>query len=146
MKTTIVKHKPTGLVLYNGAFQEMPENADPTLFDGFNTIKHKGSNSQGIIDTAYFSPADYDKEEWDDEDDTTDDYEESEIEIKTTEIVVKYHNFKPDYSLNGHVGGYKNWFEKFDSEEDAKEFLNNLSSKYRGEIVAWATIHTLIQS
>lgn len=140
MKVVIVKHKPTGLVLYNGRFCEMPDDADATLFDAIDTIRYHGSNSHGIIDTAYFSPSDYDKEGWDEEDDTTDDYEEVEVEIEQKGIVVKYHNFKPDYSLSGNQGGYCRWFEKFDSEEDAREFLDNLSDYYRGEIVKWENL------
>lgn len=80
-KIIAVQHDPSGLYLYDGKFQDLPKNPEKELFGFFSEIKHRGKFSEGIIDTDYFSPSDFDKEEWDDEDDTTDDYSEVEIEI-----------------------------------------------------------------
>jgi len=68
MKTTItaVQHIYSDSILQNGKFvteiekkiygTEEEAQAD---FDNISTIGHKGKNSEGIIDTAYFSPDDY---------------------------------------------------------------------------------------
>lgn len=129
----IVKHKPSGAVLHNGRWTELSEDLDPTLFGSFADIQQGGQYSEGIIDTAYYEPSLFDKEEWDEEDDIIDDYEQIDYNIK--DYVVKYHNFRPDYSVPNNHGGYTHHFESFETLEEAEEFLENLDEKYRGEIL-----------
>lgn len=135
MKTTVtaVRHIASGLYLYNGQWVDLPEQPDPDCLNPLSDIKYRGQHSDGIIDTNYFSPEDFGKTEWDDDDDTTDDYEEAEIEING--YVVNYYNFMPDYSLPHHVGGHCNWYETFNTLEEAQEYLDNLDDYYRGSIV-----------
>ena len=99
MKTTItaVQHTFSDSILQNGKFvteiekkiynSEEEAQAD---FDSFSTIENKGKNSEGIIDTRYFSPSDITEwaTEWAEDDDTTDDYVEIEIEVEIEDEVV----------------------------------------------------------
>jgi hypothetical protein len=135
IEVTAVKHEPSGLFLYDGRFQELPDNPEVDLFGEFTDIKYKGKNSEGIIDTAYFSPEDFNKVEWGDEDDTTDDYSEVVIKLKIDGYVVEYWNFYPDYSHPNNKGGYHSNYERFSSLPDAEDFLLDLGEKYRGKIL-----------
>ena len=138
ISATAVQHTTSGMFLYDSEWVvDLPEEWDPTLFNPIEDIEYKGCCSQGIIDTNYFSPEDFDKENWDDDDDTTDDYEEVELsrEIDGELYIVEYHNFKPDYSLSGHRGGYCTWARIFDNLEDAESFAEGLSDRYRYTII-----------
>lgn len=53
---------------------------------------------------------------------------------RKTEIVVRYHNFWPDYSLPNNKGGYCDWHEVVDTMQDAYDIKEDLES--RGLIVA----------
>jgi len=63
---TAVQHIYSDCILQSGKFvvdlekkiYETEEEAQAD-FDDIRTIGHKGKNSEGIIDTAYFSPDDY---------------------------------------------------------------------------------------
>jgi len=61
--------------------------------------------------------------------------------VYKTELVVTYHNFKPDYSLQNNKGGYCNWHEVCLNMSEAKSFAEEIehrglrvSSIYRRKI------------
>jgi hypothetical protein len=53
------------------------------------------------------------------------------MKIRKTEIVVKYHNFYPNYNLPNNKGGYCKWIEIFDTMKEAREFKENLDNTMR---------------
>lgn len=133
-KIKIVRHKLTGLVLHNGKWKDFENSLDVELYSSIEDIEYKGQYSEDIIDTNYFSPENFGKKEWDEEDDLIDDYEEVEIEIKD-KYIVEYHNFYPDYSLKGHKGGYLFERKSFQTKKEAEIFVNSLDDNYRGSIL-----------
>lgn len=50
-----------------------------------------------------------------------------------TEVVVTYHNFRPDYSLSNSKGGYCYWHEVCTNMQEARSFADEIES--RGLIV-----------
>lgn len=81
-KITIVRHKYSGLVLYANHWIELEPGLDKERFNPFRDIEYRGKCSEEIIDTNYFSSDDYEKPEWNEEDDIIDNYEEVEIEYE----------------------------------------------------------------
>lgn len=133
IKATAVQHTLSGCYLYDSKWViDLPEDWDPTLLNPIEDIGYKSKCSGDIIDTSYFTPEDFGKEAWMDEDDITDDYEEVELsrEFEGELHIVEYHNFSPDYSLSGHRGGYCTWTETFENKEDAESFAEDLDSDY----------------
>lgn len=133
IKATTVQHTLSGVYLYDSEWViDLPEDWDPTLFNPIEDIGYKSKCSGDIIDTSYFSPEDFGKEAWDEEDDTTDDYEEVELsrEIEGELHIVEYHNYAPNYSLTGHRGGHITRTKIFKNKEDAEFFAEDLDSDY----------------
>ena len=55
--------------------------------------------------------------------------QEETMKTRKTEIVVRYHNFKPDYSLTNNKGGYCRWTEIADTMKDAYDLKAELESR-----------------
>jgi hypothetical protein len=130
---TIARHKDSGCYLYNGQWWQDPPNLqsiEPSLCGRLRDIQYRGKHSEGIIDDNIYNPEDLDREggEWNEDDDLVSDYEEVELDVPF--FVVSYSNRKMDYSLQGNVGGYCTWYEKFNTERAAKHFIANLCDKY----------------
>lgn len=87
-KITAVQHIHSWVILTKSGFIMDPQKEFASLeeakgyFWKMRDIENKGSSSDGIIDTAYYSPSDYGLADWGDDDDTTDDYQVVEILIK----------------------------------------------------------------
>ena len=134
IKFKFVNHKFSGSLLYAGKWvNNLPndKDIDLSLIGKFEDIEQGGKYSNGIIDTNYLSPQDFDpdKNEWDDEDDTTDDYEEVEREIKTDMYWVEYHNFHPDYKRYG-ASGHETDYIGFKSKKKAIEWMYDNDNEF----------------
>jgi hypothetical protein len=63
------------------------------------------------------------------------------MKTRKTEVVVRYHNFRPNYSLTNNEGGYCRWTETFSTMKEAHRWINDImnsdnrvSSIYRRKI------------
>lgn len=102
MKISIVVEKFNGLFLYNGEWvSNLPNDVNPELFGTISDI------SKDIYDS--------------------DTYKETLLDIPG--IWVEYYNHKPDYSIVGNKGGYRSFYKKFDTVDDAYSFIEDHNNK-----------------